>query len=178
MGESLPSFRYYPDPVATGSFVASDRRCICCASSRGFIYTGPAYATEDYDDCFCPWCIAEGSAHDKYDVSFNLPYALKAAPRRVVEEIEFRTPGFWCLEQGEWQEHCRDAALYLGVPDREAIRALAPQVVAQLRSTTGVSDDELWGEILDIAGDETGIYRIYLFRCVTCQQLVGFVACE
>jgi len=178
MGDPLPLFRYYPDPIGTGAIIASDNRCICCGEPRGFIYTGPAYAVEDFGDCFCPWCIADGSAHEEYDVSFNLRYSLRTTPQAVVEEIEFRTPGFWCLQQGEWQEHCHDAARYLGVPGREVIRALAPGVLAQLRGTADVSDDELWGEILDIAGDTTGIYRIYLFSCVVCQGLVGFVACE
>ncbi|WP_409994824.1 CbrC family protein [Burkholderia stabilis] len=28
---SLPAFRYHPDPLATGSVIRSDARCVCAA---------------------------------------------------------------------------------------------------------------------------------------------------
>jgi len=37
----LPTFRYHPDPLASGSIAASDAACACCNQHRGFIYTGP-----------------------------------------------------------------------------------------------------------------------------------------
>ena len=58
----LPTFKYHPDPVATGNVVQSDTECVCCGKARGFIYAGPVYAIEEYDHCICPWCIADGSA--------------------------------------------------------------------------------------------------------------------
>jgi uncharacterized protein len=39
----LPVFRYHPDPIASGSIVASGAQCACCGARRGFIYTGPVY---------------------------------------------------------------------------------------------------------------------------------------
>src|SRR5580698_1256897 len=43
MSEKLPSFRYHPDPLATGAVKPSDVVCSCCQRNRGFIYTGPVY---------------------------------------------------------------------------------------------------------------------------------------
>jgi uncharacterized protein len=178
MSEPLPQFKYHPDPLATEAVVVSEAQCICCEKRRGFIYTGPVYSPERYDDCFCPWCIAEGSAHEKYGVYFNTAYSFKSVAREVVDEILYRTPGFPCWEQGDWQEHCQEASLYIGIPGKDDIENLPPRVLGQIREGTGVDDDELWAEILDIAGDRTGIYRIYLFRCLKCGEFHGFVACE
>ncbi|MCU9953286.1 CbrC family protein [Burkholderia pyrrocinia] len=33
---SLPAFRYHPDPLATGSVIRSDARCMCCGDARGY----------------------------------------------------------------------------------------------------------------------------------------------
>ena len=35
---SLPRFRYHPNPMETGSVIASDARCVVCGEARGFVY--------------------------------------------------------------------------------------------------------------------------------------------
>lgn len=68
---ALPKFKYHPDPVGTGSIVESDVECCCCGKTRGYIYVGPVYAEEEYEECICPWCIADGSARKKLDARFT-----------------------------------------------------------------------------------------------------------
>ena len=70
-GVPLPKFKYHPDPVATGSVKATEESCICCGRARGFIYVGSAYAEDELDEQICPWCIADGSAHSRFDASFT-----------------------------------------------------------------------------------------------------------
>jgi uncharacterized protein CbrC (UPF0167 family) len=99
MDEPLPIFHLHPDPVATGSVKASKKRCVCCKRARGFIYVGPVYSEEEYQDCICPWCIADGSAHMKLDASFHDDIGffgdnLDRIPRQSIEEVAYRTPGF------------------------------------------------------------------------------------
>ena len=53
----LPTFKYHPDPMATGSVVESGTKCVCCEQARGFIYIGPVFAIMDYNECICP-CVA------------------------------------------------------------------------------------------------------------------------
>ncbi|WP_264169817.1 CbrC family protein [Burkholderia cepacia] len=43
---SLPAFRYHPDPLATGSVIRSDARCVCCGDARGYVYAGPVHAVD------------------------------------------------------------------------------------------------------------------------------------
>src|SRR5687768_12655378 len=96
----LPTFRYHPDPIATGSIAASDTRCRVCHQIRGYIYTGPVYAAEELDEGICPWCIADGTAHVQYDAEFVDAAAIggygdwDAVPPPIVAEVAYRTPGF------------------------------------------------------------------------------------
>jgi uncharacterized protein CbrC (UPF0167 family) len=71
MPDVLPTFMYHLDPVRNDVVVASDGVCVCCGRARGFLYVGPAFTTSEVvDDNICPWCIADGSAAQKYDVEF------------------------------------------------------------------------------------------------------------
>src|SRR5690349_10082418 len=89
----LPVFRYHLDPIASGSIEASDAECVCCNMRRGFIYTGPAYSEAELDESLCPWCIADGSAHETFDASFTDEAQIPdGIPQDVIEEVTFRTP--------------------------------------------------------------------------------------
>jgi uncharacterized protein CbrC (UPF0167 family) len=68
---TLPVFRYHPDPVASGSVHESREVCACCGVARGYVYAGPVYAVDELDDKICPWCIADGKAHKKFDATFT-----------------------------------------------------------------------------------------------------------
>src|SRR5687768_7235725 len=100
-GQPLPSFRYHPDPLTSGSVVLSAEACRCCKEPRGHIYAGPTYAEDDLENALCPWCIADGSAHRKFDVLFIDTEAFAAGtPEAAVTEISERTPGYtaWQIE--------------------------------------------------------------------------------
>jgi uncharacterized protein CbrC (UPF0167 family) len=97
--DMLPQFTYHPDPVATGSIKLSGTVCICCEKARGYIYTGPVYAGEELDEQICPWCIADGSAAERFGAEFTDAAGVAsglwpAVPDSVVEEVSRRTPGF------------------------------------------------------------------------------------
>ena len=93
--ESLPAFRYHPDPIASGSVVASTKECRSCEKVRGFIYTGPTYSDEELDDALCPWCIADGGASQKFEATFVDSEAFTGdASEEVMRTICERTPGF------------------------------------------------------------------------------------
>ncbi len=47
----------------------SDEPCECCGEVRGYKYTGSVYARTAVD-ILCLWCIADGSAAEKFDASF------------------------------------------------------------------------------------------------------------
>ncbi|MCE9561386.1 MAG: CbrC family protein [Planctomycetes bacterium] len=179
----LPRFKYHPDPLATGSVVASATRCACCGRSRGYVYTGPAYAVESYDDCICPWCIADGSAHEKLDVTFTCEGDIgcgglwDAVPPAVVEEIAFRTPGFQGWEQSRWWTHCGDAAMFVGRGGRAELDGFDAEGLAVVRESVGLPDGPDWEEFLDTLTMD-GSPRAYAFRCRKCGRLGGYADCD
>jgi uncharacterized protein len=108
------AFRYHPDPIATGSLVASHEACERCGQARGLIYTGPTYAVAEVE-VICPWCIADGSAALDFDAEFTTVDGAPAdVPATVLDEVLHRTPGFAGWQQERWLFHCSDAAEFLG----------------------------------------------------------------
>jgi uncharacterized protein CbrC (UPF0167 family) len=175
----FPTFRYHPDPISTGCVASSDTECVCCGNPRGFVYTGPVYAVEEYDECICPWCIADGSAHDKLEASFTDKGGIGGGgmwdevPDAVIEEVAHRTPGFSGWQQEQWWTHCNDAAEFIGRAGRKELLALGPQAIAAIQGSTGMSDGPEWDEFF--AGlDKEGSSTAYMFRCRSCGQLGGY----
>jgi uncharacterized protein len=130
---NLPVFRYHPDPIASGSIVASAVECVCCSVRRGFIYAGPAYCEAELEDALCPWCIADGSAHEKFDASYTDPAGFPdEIPQQVIDEIVYRTPGFSAWQQEKWLTCCGDAAAFLEPAGHAEIHARYPQLEGAL----------------------------------------------
>src|SRR5271169_6720784 len=127
----LPVFKYHPDPVATGSIVPTAAACPVCGVSRGFAYSGIPYGTDEVEH-ICPWCIADGSARQKFGVEFTDKAGIggnqwERVPEEVVEEVAFRTPGFAGWQQERWYTHCGDAAEFLGAMGRQELEQMGPQ---------------------------------------------------
>lgn len=166
MTEALPGFPYHPDPLGTGSVVASDAGCVCCGGRRGYVYAGPVYAVADLARKLCPWCLADGSAAERYEAQFTEIDG--RVPPEVLRAVAERTPGFVGWQQERWLVHCGDAAVFLG---RVGAAALAqhPDAVEHLRADLGWggADEPGFGRFLsalDADGQPTG----YLFRCRVC----------
>jgi len=155
----LPTFRYHPDPVGSGSFELSPARCPYCGVDRTYVYTGPVYAIDEPDPP-CPRCIADGSFAARFAAEFTDAAALAGLDADIIDEVTRRTPGFSGWQQEQWMTHCDDAAAFLGPVAYEELLS-HPQALELLRSEEG-SDDWLQGLSRD--GSPTG----YLFRCRHC----------
>lgn len=174
-----PAFTYHPDPVATGSIRESDKACVCCGQARGFIYSGPAYATGDYDEMLCPWCIADGSANEKLGVSFTDAAGIGGygewdeVSQSVIEDVAYRTPGFNGWQQEYWWTHCNDAAQFLGRAGHRELVAAGAQAVAAIQANAGLDNGAEWAHFFT-ALNKDGSPTAYLFRCRHCGQLGGY----
>ena len=175
MTEALPAFPYHPDPIATEAVKPSDVTCVCCGRARGYVYTGAPYGPRAYDDCLCPWCIADGSAADKLGASFNdVETGPDDVPDEVILEIAERTPGIDCWQTERWQFHCGDGAAYLGSVGRAELEAY-PDALEMLRHENdefgwSAKDTEEYLEVLDKYGSPSA----YLFRCRHCGVHMAF----
>lgn len=93
--DDLPRFKYHPDPVQSGVVKKSGAVCVSCSRARGWIYTGPVYAKDELDRRLCPWCIADGSAAQRFDASFGDVEGLAGqVAADVLDEVLHRTPGY------------------------------------------------------------------------------------
>ncbi len=180
---ALPTFKYHPDPLATGSVINSDSECASCGKARGFIYAGPVYAVEEYDQRICPWCIADGSAHERLGASFTDEAGIggggswDGVSEEVIEEVTYRTPGFCSRQQEQWWTHCGDAAAFIGRAGRKELKAPGPQAIAAIQESAGLSDGPEWDRFF-AALDKEGSLTAYLFRCRKCGQLGGYQDCD
>ncbi|MEU9913259.1 CbrC family protein [Streptomyces sp. NPDC051001] len=160
---ALPVFRYHPDPLATGSVVPSEARCDCCGQHRGFAYDGPVYAVADPSGVLCPWCLADGSASERYEAQFTETEG--RVPMEVRLEVDRRTPGFRGWQQERWLTHCGDAAAFLGRAGAADVRR-HPDALADLAAEFG----QEFCAALDAGGQPTA----YLFACLHCDRHLAY----
>ncbi|MGW6280578.1 CbrC family protein [Kribbella sp. NPDC055071] len=170
---TVPGFRYHPDPVGTGSAVASEGACGLCGEKTGFRYEGPVYGVQLQEICL--GCIADGTAADRLvgahgpaeftDVGWGVPDGVPAA---VLDEISRRTPGYYAWQQDHWLYHCDDGAAYLGRVGWEQVQhdsgaMLALRLEANELGLDGSAAMD-WIGRLSVDGDMTA----YLFECLHC----------
>ena len=178
----LPKFKYHPEPLVTGSIEESECICECCGKATGFIYTGLPYSEEDLEDSICPWCIANGDAHEKFDAEFTDYDAVgdygswAEVSSEIKREIAFRTPGFSGWQEHKWWTHCNDAAAFLGFSGVKEIKEFGPQLIEELKSETiktyKISEED-WDNYLNaLNADESP--TAYIFKCNHCGKLGGY----
>jgi uncharacterized protein CbrC (UPF0167 family) len=166
----LPVFRYHPEPLVTGSVKRKLGRCVCCERSVEFLYVASVYTRhQDIRERICPWCIADGGAHTKFDATFSDSHPLIVAglPDKVVREVTTRTPGYVSWQQETWMSHCGDACAFLGDAKVETLRTLLPQQRGAIFAEPTVDDAE-WRRFLSsyTPGSDPAIYH---FRCLACR---------
>jgi uncharacterized protein CbrC (UPF0167 family) len=170
--EALPRFRYYRDPIAEEVIAPSPATCAGCGRARGFMVTSPSYGADVPEDAqFCPWCVADGTAHRRFGVTFN-EVEPGAAPQAAAEVRE-RTPGILTWQDWSWPTHCNDVGVYLGQPSGEELRANQEAYDALLADIGqwdwGRNEDDVRDFIDGLGGGQVA----YLFECPRCAaQLV------
>ena len=171
---ALPTFRYHPDPIASGSVVASTKKCRACRKARGYIYTASTYAEDDLVDCLCPWCIADGTANKKYDATFVDSEAFDATvPEAAVAEICERTPGFASWQPERWPHCCGHATAFLEPAGTSEISAKYREheytLMTHVVHTMGISGGAAT-RLVDNLKKDAGP-TAYVFRCLHCAKV-------
>ncbi|MFL6138445.1 MAG: CbrC family protein [Frankiaceae bacterium] len=175
---ALPAFRYHPDPVATGSVVPEAGRCGACGKERSHRYVGPSYGDEDPPEALCPWCIADGTAAERFGLLFTDILARddwSALTAQLRDELLHRTPGFSGWQPERWLPHHGVPAVYLGPQGIDDLRLLGPDAVEAVRAEaagSGLPPDAVDGWMAALARDRSP--TAYLFRCETCSAYVGY----
>ncbi|MBC7771022.1 MAG: CbrC family protein [Pyrinomonadaceae bacterium] len=175
---SLPVFNYHPDPIQSGSVAVATTKCVCCGKARGYVYAGPIYAEDELDDLICPWCIADGTAHEKFDATFADAEAFADdLPGAVVEEITTRTPGFNVWQGERWLACCGGVAAFIepvGITElRQRYRSLEMQVLSNIIYDLHISGGAAH-RMLESLNRDLGP-TAYVFKCLRCESMHTFV---
>lgn len=179
---TLPTFKYHPDPIATGNIKPSETTCESCGQQRGYIYVGPVFSVEELNERLCPWCIADGSAHDKFDAEFTDAagvggyFESPVVPQSVIEELAYRTPGFCGWQQEHWLVCCNDAAAFVGLAGREELEGQWADALPSIQQDCGLDGEELQDYIQAL--DKDGSPTAYVFRCLHCGKHLGYSDCD
>lgn len=174
MSANLPFFRYHPDPVASGSISESGETCACCERSTGWIYTATFYTAQDVKGRFCPWCIAEGSAAERFEGEFSDSYGLDDVTEETLEHVTRRTPGFRAWQDPRWLVHCNDAAAFIGEVGYTALAA-HPDVLDRLRTDLRIGG---WRDAPQVESLLTHLGQgasAMLFRCTVCGTHLAYL---
>ena len=168
MKTSLPTFRYHPEPLASGAVEPSNIECVCCNRKRGFIYVGPVYAERDLNDLLCPWCISDGSAAHQFDAGFadDRPLRKSNLAEHIIEEVNRRTPAFNAWQQEQWYAHCSDACAFHGDASVEEIANASEATKAAWREEFSLTEED-WSLITKDYLPH-GYQAFYKFVCLHC----------
>jgi len=169
MTKDLPRFRLHPNVYRLDLFEQQNGTCSCCAQLRDWKYRGPFYAVQK-PDYLCPWCIADGSAAQRYEGQFNDELSIEGWEpdpsasantfnAELIAEMCDRTPGYLAWQQAQWLVHCEQPCqfiAYVGAAEVEGLRSELAGDLQQLGDT--------YVQALSADGNPTG----YLFRCLQC----------
>tara|TARA_R110000868_G_scaffold273797_1_gene533012 strand:- start:1294 stop:1731 length:438 start_codon:yes stop_codon:yes gene_type:complete len=114
----LPYFPYHRDPFESQSVRESNAKCDCCGEAKGIMYDGVMYSLDDPEN-ICPWCIADGSAAEKYEGSFFDSYFVDENHKPVevaskfYKEVYCKTIGFATYNPIGWWVHCGQPAEFV-----------------------------------------------------------------
>ena len=166
MASDLPRFKYHPDPSAV--FQRTNARCESCRQARGFEYIGPQYGLKELDH-LCAYCIADGSAAEKFGLEFTDPGGTEPGPGAArLDELIHRTPGYDGPDGDVWPVHCDDFCAHLGRAaswgDIEShLLDLDADIVA-FCDDLDIRRDEFRQEV----NRESSPLLAHIFRCLTC----------
>ena len=153
----LPTFRYHPDPLATGSFKEGEpKTCPSCGEDHTIYYALRPYCVEEIRH-LCPTCISTGRAAQKFEAEFIQDADWQGVMDKEKDQLLFcQTPGY---------SSCQDYCAYMGTVGTRELEemGIAEQVLEEYEARDEFQDV---AEYLVKDGDMCG----YLFRCLHCEQ--------
>jgi uncharacterized protein CbrC (UPF0167 family) len=163
----LPQFRYFPDPLGVGAIGPTSASCECCGQARGYTYTRQIYTTDEIET-ICPWCIADGTAAEKFDGVFvdDHPLLQAGLDMSIVDEVSKRTPGYESWQEPTWRACCNDACEFHGDENRDYLLSLDQSELLHLSQQTRFPFDVLVDVIQHYQPRSSP--AIYRFRCRHC----------
>jgi uncharacterized protein len=165
--KELPVFKYHPDPILTGMIIKTGAACECCGHANGYMCKRPIYAADEIET-ICPWCVADGSAAEKFDGVFvdDHPLLMAKLPAEIIDEVSKRTPGYESWQEASWVACCGDACEFHGDESREYLQALDQDGLLRVSKETRFPFDVLKDVIAHYQpGGSPAFYRFLCRHC-------------
>jgi uncharacterized protein CbrC (UPF0167 family) len=168
MIENLPIFKYHPDPIGSGVFIPSNKCCPVCNEFVGYEYVGPFFAKDEVDG-ICPWCIANGKAAEKFDMSFVDEDEIELVDNdSFTEELTKKTPGFFFPQEDKWPSHCGDYCILIGDAEKADVESkfdLIKSDLDQIKDSLEITESVLKA---DLVRKNSPLWSA-LFQCAKCK---------
>ena len=171
----LPKFKYFLNPLFSKVYRKVTKQCCSCNKIVNYIYVGPTYYNDkvnNFDECICPWCIYDGTAHINLNVSFVDKDAIgnygewSPVNTSIIEEISNKTPCFLGIQQEKWWTHCNEGGQFLGTFSYFQMHDKFNEVeLNQIMTNIKLLKDMKENDDLSFC----------IFKCVNCNKLGGYV---
>lgn len=166
--DSLPGFKYHPEPIKTGAFKIGEAVvCECCDKATNVFYSEPFFSVDEIE-FLCPDCIKSGRAHEKFDGDFQDSHSYdKVSDKEKLNELCTRTPGYCGWQQEYWPAHCDDFCAFIGYVGWNEIQQMG--IEKEIEEDISKNSDYPISAVkqhLMINGSMQG----YLFRCLVCSK--------
>lgn len=175
----MPDYPYHPDPMHSESFVQSAETCECCGWATGLLYNGPIRFTSLKQPVsrICPLCIADGSAAEKFNVTFCDGLLGEPVSDDIKNVVLRQTPGFPSWRQTQWVTHCGDACAFKGPFGWRGLREMSSVELLDSMREHHVDDfeDDEWERLSSSLHRDRGGATAMVFTCRHCGKLVGYV---
>ena len=173
----IPTFKYHPNPLATGAFIMGNPcTCECCGVETDIWYSTPFYSV-DKVECLCPECIANGKAAQKYNGEFQDEYSVdEVTDPSKLDELIHRTPGYRGWQQEYWPAHCDDYCAFIAYVGWNDLVEMGIDKEIEETYKDGVRGWPL-EEVKQNMANEGGLQG-YLFKCLHCGKNVLLVDCD
>ena len=168
---ALPTFPLFDNAPLSRVLVRSEQPCDCCGKATGWTYTGPFYTAED-EPTLCPWCIADGSAAEKFEGTFNdglHPDSKAKLAKPDLDLIDTRTPGFQSWQGNQWLACCDKPCVFMGDANANDLAGRWKDLVPALREDLGGALEDDFDDWLENA-EHGGSPAVYVFQCPTCSK--------